>query len=420
MTGRGVLLAAAAIALGGTAVALRGSPTQGPPLPFQLCKSLRTVDVQPLGNPWRQLACAEPCDGTWTSCAEEDAGRDALGRPLRHVAFTVDGVAGMVRWNEPWPEQSVRAVVLLHGGGDGGEFEDHHQEMWSKLQADGLTVAAIKWYTGVEDPYTGRTLGWLARTGPDTHTHVRSTGRVAEVIRQLDAGLVPPTAKLGIVSTSNGALATVGAIAWHGVDDLIDWHFISSGNIPWDLPARCASRAGVRPPEGYCENDPALTCQEDAACGGPRDRCAWPQMDDGEARQADYRAASGGDGVTAQPHGHACFEGQADPAQLASSFVGTEVDLVWDHPADFIVAEGGPARGQRDDTADGFTWQMAELYRHVQITHPLGKRWVDLDGYYHGQGSGADAALPDLACAVRRGLDLTPRCPGDRPERAER
>lgn len=416
---RGLLFAAAA-ALGCAAIALprtlRADSVWQPALPFTFCATLDTVDVQAADNPWRQLACAEPCAGTWQSCSAPDAGQDALGRPLRHVAFTVDGVAGMVRWNEPWPGQTSRAVVLLHGGGDGGDFEDGHTAMWSKLQADGLTVAAIKWYTGVADPYTGRALGWLARNGPEPHSHLRSTGRVAEVMRQLDRGLVPPEAPFGVIGTSNGSLATVGAVAWHGLDPIVDWHFISSGNIPWDLGARCATRANVWPETGFCEHDPEITCRDDAACGKARSRCAWPHMDDGEAKQADYREASGSATTAgASPMGKDCQEGRVTPAQLASSFVGTTVDLSWDHPADFIVAEGGPARGQRDDTTDGFTWQMAQLYRHVETTHPLGKRWVDLDGLYHGQGSGHESALPELACAVRRGLNLTPRCPGDRP-----
>ena len=366
-------------------------------LALTICRGQEVEEIQPPGTPWTMLACETPCRGDWKACVTDDDERDAAGRPLQRVAFTVDGQGGFLRWSDNG--KPPKAALFIHSGGPGTDFRDTDKSLWGPLQADGLRTIAVRWHPGVIDPATGQPAGWLAKTDGSPEYHSDSSGKVAAIIHWAHEHVVPDSAPFGLFGTSNGGLATVAAVVWHDLDPIIDYHFISSGALNWDMGARCKAQVGDRPATGLCENAPLKDCRADKDCGGNNDRCAWPAMSTSHAHRIDYRLDTPGD----------CVAGKSNARMGRTSLNSGGVDLRWDHPVDFVVAEG-KGGNMEDDTLEGFTWQAGMLYRNLEIDHPLGKRWVDLHGYGHGQGSGHPDVLPQLACAFRRGLDLKP-CP---------
>ena len=100
---------------------------------------------------------------------------------------------------------------------------------------------------------------------------------------------------------------------------------------------------------------------------------------------------------------HICTTAR-DRLLRASLAGGVPADLSWDHPVDFIIAEGkSQAEAKWDDTNAGMTWQMAWLWRHLQSPD---KRWHDLQGYAHAVAMGQPELEPLIQCAARRALKL--------------
>lgn len=384
------------------ASARQADPAPRAARPFTVCASDALRDVQPAGSPYRQLACERPCDGPPLSCAVDEDERDASGKPLRRLTFAVGGMAGFLRWTQG--KGKPTAGVLVHAGSAGTEFRDGDRAFWAPLEADGLRVIGVRWHPGVIDPVSGSAWGWLQKPDDQPFTHREAAGRVAAVIRFAHDHLVPDPAPFGLFGTSNGGLATLAAVAWYDLDPIVDWHLLSSGALIFDQAARCRALAGKLPPTGLCEDAPEQDCRSDADCGGPKDRCAWPHTELMNARRTDYRLGTG----------EACQHGEDDP-RFDDTSLGRPphtglppADLDYDHPVDFVVAEG-LKNPENDDTFMGFTWQMGMAYRRITTTDPRGKRWIDLDGYAHGNGSGHPDHAADLACGIRRGLNL-PAC----------
>jgi hypothetical protein len=397
-------IAVAAVAVAGVGLALTLSPTGSPDatpepfraLPFTICADLETLDVQPASSPYRRLACAHPCPAG-QDCSQASRDLDPGGRPKREVAFTVDGLGGMIRWNSPFPGAPTRAALLTHGGGDGTQFADN--DSFGPLQRDGLLVIGVRWHPGIADPLTGATMGWTSKTDMAPEPWSLRTARVAAVIAWAHDQLAP-NVPFGLMGTSNGGLATVGAVAWHDLDARVDYHLVSSGNLAWDIAARCQRLVGAWTGPGLCETRPELDCRDHADCprGG---RCAFPELELSHAHRIDYWLTTGDD----------CARGVPNPAFDTSSLKAPSADLSWDHPVDVIVAEREGGLAEDDDTRNGMVWQNGMFYRGLRTTDPRGKRWVDLDGYGHGHGSGDGDWQAQQHCGIRRGLGLTPLCP---------
>lgn len=368
--------------------------------PLEICDGTDMINIAPPGTDYVQMRCENTCIGSFESCSEEDTPTDVFGRPLRILTFTVDGMVGRVRYNDPDPQLGIKAGVFVHPGGQGTDWIDTNREFWGGLERDGLRVVAVRWYPGVIDPITGSSWGWLSKKSFTDGGYYDSTVRPAAVMSWVHQFLIPSDVPFGAIGHSNGGLAVVGALYWHGVEDKLDYLMLNSPSAKWDLAATCATASGILPEFGICEHDPAVDCQTDADCGGARDKCAYPKMEPNQTRRMDYRLGSGDACQTAQPH-----------PMLDANGIGTSPgDAQWPFPVDVVVSEGRTRRPEAGDTLRGATWHAANVFRKIESTHPLGKRWIDHDGYAHGHGATHPDCLPYFECALRRGLNLEPLC----------
>jgi len=365
-------------------------PTSAGWLPLEICDgiALQPVPAALAGYPaWR---CAKVCTRD-DLCRYEEPERQEGRIQLGQLQFTVDGVPGRLRFPHRFEAaEHIRAGVFLQSGGGGDEWGDHNHSLWEPLEKDGLMVIGVRW-----DPMTnprGHDDGWVATTTDAQPDYPKTTRRVAEVIRFAHDRLLPAGRPFGVIGTSNGGLATVGAVAWYGLDPIVDWQVINSGALNADLSMKCRFAEGEKIP-GVCEDNPDKTCDADGDCGGGQVRCAFPEM--GEDREDRLDRIFQAD--------HICTTAR-DRLLRASLAGGVPADLAWDHPVDFIIAEGkSQAEAKWDDTNAGMTWQMAWLWRHLQSPD---KRWHDLQGYAHAVAMGQPELEPLIQCAARRALKL--------------
>ncbi len=251
------------------------------------------------------------------------------------------------------------------------------------------------------DPVTGQPWGWFSKKSAADGGYREATKRPAEVMKWIVTNLRPEGSTFGVIGNSNGALATMSAVYWHGVGDDLDYLLLNSGAAQYDIGARCKAYAGSLPATGICENDPGLVCSTDVDCGGFSNKCAFPAMEDyWSARRMDYRLNAG----------DACVSGSASPQFAVNSLGGSPGDWSHDFAIDVVIAEGDLDRPDRGDTVLGYTWQMAQIFNELETSSPLGKRWADHRGYTHGAGAKDPACLPYFECAIRRGLGVQPLC----------
>jgi hypothetical protein len=374
-----------------------------PPLPLQVCDGNAMVNVAPEGSDFVWLQCENFCVGDFEACTDESEVTDVFGSPLREVTFTVDGMVGRVRYNKPDPELGITAGIVIHPGGNGTKWKDTNRDFWSSFERDGVRIIGIRWYSGILDPLTGSAWGWLTKKSAPDGGFADVTRRPAEVLKWVRGNLVPADKKIGVVGHSNGSLAVMGALHWHGVHDAVDYLLLNSGATRWDIELECRTQAGFFPPNGLCENNPALVCSSDTDCGGSADKCAFPFLERNAARRMDYRLDSG----------TACREGDSHPNLLANGMGTSPGEWTFDFPVDVLVAEDPPRRPETGDTAMGLTWELGNVYNAIQTTHPLGKRWLDYHGYRHGAAGFDPELLPAFECTLRRGMNIEPLCTND-------
>jgi hypothetical protein len=215
--------------------------------------------------------------------------------------------------------------------------------------------------------------------------------------------LTAPENKYGTFGCSGGALATLSAVIWHGLDSIIDYQFVAGGPpIAWDIKRVCQGLASLS--EGICENDPAKVCRSDKECRDHK-RCAFPGTSKGAdaKRLVDYIARTRN--VCSSGGTHALFD--------ASSFRTTlqRGDWVFDHPVDFDISTQGTRTLLRrltglGDTQLGVTYTAGQTYNHITSSAP--KTWSVHYGAVHCEGVRNPKFLPEVRDRILRGFGLSP------------
>ncbi len=334
----------------------------------------------------------------FAGCLYASDQRDGWNRPLATLAFTVDGMAGELRFTHAPPHgRPITAALLLHEGEGGTDWVDGgRRAFWQTVERDfGVRIISIKWQDGVDASVQGLfKLGWVSRTDERPSTFEALTRRPASVIQWAHEHLVPPGAKLGTVGCSGGAVATFSAVLWHGLDEALDYQLFSSGpGVVWDLNETCGAR---RPVRGVCEHNPAVSCRADTDCGAPANRCAFPARFARPVRLVDYVF-----------HTTDCESARFN-ARFRTGGYRAQGRTRWrvNHPLDFEIGEGAEPPG---DTEIGVTYAAGQTY--VNVLSPT-KRWIDNESATHCAILTDPAFQPQLTEMLQQGLGLTHRTIG--------
>ena len=234
---------------------------QRPSSAFDMSRSAADAN----GDHWVRYRCKEACSD-WTRCqaAAYTGGGSALtGAPKQALAFVVDGMAGHLAYTT---QRGGDQTVLLHTGTGGTNYM---QRLAGQIEgASNAKVVMVRWESG----YAG--WGWFTRTSAPAARVPNLTRRVASAIAWIHENLAGP-AGFGTVGCSMGTQATLGAVYWHGVDEVVDYQLMVGGPGLWDINAGCGRRTYAT---GFCDLDATRACTSHADCGSlsPRSRCKVP------------------------------------------------------------------------------------------------------------------------------------------------
>lgn len=363
----------------------------GPALPMvHICADSRWEIDRPTTDSAIYRCSKEVPASEWQSAVRTTAptafSADSLGRGLKTLAFVVDDMGGELRWNDPAPGQSVKAALLTHSGGGGNTWNDM---LFRPLESDGVRIIGVRWDDGVpasrpRGPLGTQVMsGWVTRKGSAGTSFLEASRRVAAVMRWVHDNLVPAGTKFGTAGGSGGAIATFAPVFWHGLDDIIDYQFLTGGPVAtFDINAACQGRS----PDGVSERDPDNP--------QPTDKLHYPVNNPAQVgfilETIDYIFASGND----------CQQGRYRQEFDQSSFRFTGGDWWFDHPIDFEIAIGG---GAQDDATLGIVWQVGKIYQ--QLRSPK-KQWLLVTGAPHGGSFGVPDLRPAMFDRIRQGLGL--------------
>ena len=358
---------------------------QRPSSAFDVTQSATDAD----GDYWVRYRCAQACPD-WTQCqvAAYTGGGSALtGATKRALAFVVDGMGGHLAYTT---QQSGDQTVLLHTGTGGTNYM---QNLAAQIEgASNAKVVMVRWESG----YAG--WGWFTRTSAPAARVPNLTRRVASVIAWIHENLAGP-AGFGTVGCSMGTQATLGAVYWHGVDEVVDHQLMVGGPGLWDINAGCGRRTYAT---GFCDLDATRACASHADCSSlsPRSRCKTPGT---------IPLTSLYEQVVNHVHAtQACdIEGAASSTIGAfdeSSFGFTAGDWDFDHPIDFQVDVWGPDGDER--------WAMGHAMRvfdSIGSAASHAKRWHATQDSGHCAAIGNGQALRILQADLLATSNRAPR-----------
>lgn len=364
------------------------------------------------GRGWTNYSCKAACsEQTTAKCGYQSRETDSLGRPLLSLAFVVNGAAGEFRFNLP-VNQNYTAGLLTHGGSGGTIYPDFNKEMKNlrkSLEQEGLLVVAVKWHGGTP---VSLIQGWFAHRQADEQSSLAlKSQRPAAVMRWVHDNLLPNNSRFGTMGCSAGSIATLSAVYWQGLDDIVDYQLLGSGPpIAWDMNAVCGGQASA-PPPGVCELDPLKDCSSDNQCASGR--CALPATPTTlQARMLNRYGKSVIDYLNSKQL--VCLKGKTDEVFNQSSFRFAGGDWQYDHPVDFII--GAKSENYQstsaifatapDDTEAGITFQAGNVFRQITTSDPLGKRWLVHNGPHCGWTADPQFLESQVKPAIVRGLKL--------------
>ena len=344
------------------------------------------------GDYWVSYSCKEVCSD-WTQCqaAAYTSGGNALtGAAKQTLAFVVDGMGGHVAYTT---QQTGDQTVLLHTGTGGTNYM---QSLARQIEgASNAKVVMLRWESG----YRG--WGWFTRTSAPAARVPNLTRRVASAIAWIHENLAGP-AGFGTVGCSMGTQATLGAVYWHGVDEVVDHQLMVGGPGLWDINAGCGRRTYAT---GFCDLDATRACASHADCSSlsSRSRCKTPGtiplawlyeqvVNHVHATQACNISAPAGSLVTA-------FD--------ESSFGFTTGDWDFDHPIDFQMDVWGSDGDER--------WAMGHAMRvfdSIGAAAGHAKRWHATQDSGHCAAIGNGQALRILQTDLLAASNQAPRATG--------
>ena len=376
---------------------------QRPSSAFDMSRSAADAN----GDYWVRYRCKEACSD-WTRCqaAAYTGGGSALtGAPKQALAFVVDGMAGHLAYTT---QRGGAQTVLLHTGTGGTNYM---RRLAGQIEGtSNAKVVMVRWESG----YAG--WGWFTRTSAPAARVPNLTRRVASAIAWIHENLAGP-AGFGTVGCSMGTQATLGAVYWHGVDEVVDYQLMVGGPGLWDINAGCGRRTYAT---GFCDLDATRACTSHTDCGSlsPRSRCKTPGT---------IPLTWLYEQVVNHVHAtQACDIRQPAPSTIAafdeSSFEFTAGDWDFDHPIDFQMDVWGPDGDER--------WAMGHAMRvfdSIESAAGHAKRWHATQDSGHCAAIGNGQALRLLQADLLASTNQAPRAVGsfdvlglDVGERADR
>ena len=360
---------------------------QRPSSAFDMNRSAADVN----GDYWVRYRCKEACSD-WTRCqaAAYTGGGSALtGAPKQALAFVVDGMAGHLAYTT---QRGDDQTVLLHTGTGGTNYM---RSLAGQIEGvSNAKVVMLRWESG----YRG--WGWFTRTSAPAARVPNLTRRVASAIAWIHENLAGP-AGFGTVGCSMGTQATLGAVYWHGVDEVVDYQLMVGGPGLWDINAGCGRRTYAT---GFCDLDATRACTSHADCGSlsPRSRCKTPGT---------IPLTWLYEQVVNHVHAtQACDIRQPAPSTIAafdeSSFGFTAGDWDFDHLIDFQMDVWGPDGDER--------WAMGHAMRvfdSIESAAGHAKRWHATRDSGHcaaiGNGQALRLLQADLLASTNQAPSVT-------------
>jgi len=181
---------------------------------------------------------------------------DCLGKPLSYLSYTVDSMAGQIRYNENTCKPGANAnnpsaTLLVYMGGSGNNWKDEprNAKEGSQYQDDdfrsfenaGIRVVAVKWQDGVGALAGTVPMGWTSLTSPRSTLVINQQKRPAAVSKWVGKYLAPSTVKFGVAGTSGGSVQT-SSLLFYDIErtpDYVGLH--SGGGIFYDVNVQCGA-----------------------------------------------------------------------------------------------------------------------------------------------------------------------------------
>ena len=372
---------------------------------------------------WVKYSCKQVCSD-WQSClvpAHMDDDEAQMmhirnpDKPKHSLSFVVDNMAGHLVFNVDGV--SDKTLIIHTGGGGANPYPvtvadslENYADVQTVLVRweDGFTIPNIHKPEEIADRW-----GWHTRDSEEPSSMRANNRRVASLFAWIHEHLAGPD-MMGTLGCSMGAQATLGTVVWHGLDDIIDYQFVTGGPPIWDANAGCARRTYDH---GYCVLDGTTQCKTDADCqseGEPfKGRCLVPETVN---REFDWYYES------VINHTHAtnqCDISEVDentepyPPFDDTSFVGaTDGDWHFDHKVDIGADVGVQSAtdwgGIFDPRGSGVggdeNWMVGHfMYAYNRIQPEENKQWHAFEGSVHCKTYN-DGEMTELI-ASRMGLE---------------
>lgn len=159
----------------------------------------------------------------------------------RRVSMVVNNIGVTLEYTDDGYDDGP--VVILHAGGGSNTAFNAGEPIRDYLRAySNARTVAVKYELGVDLLEGAGSVpdgGWHLRDSSAASNYVVQTQRTADVISWVSDELRNPSQPLGTVACSMGALATMAAPVWHGLDAIIDYQAMIGGPPMWDVNAGC-------------------------------------------------------------------------------------------------------------------------------------------------------------------------------------
>ena len=353
------------------------------------------------GDYWVTYRCKETCTD-WRACtvpSHTADGSTLMGGDgqKQGLAFVVDRMGGHFSFTT---QQAGDKTVLIHEGSGGTRFAGG---LASQIErASDARVVLVRWDAG----YTAAGArvafpvewGWFTRTSAGPSDIPELTKRVAAMLAWVHENLAGPS-DFGTVGCSMGTQATLGAVYWHDVDDVVDYQLMVGGPGLWDINAGCGRRIHE---QGFCDLNAAIPCRGNAECAsaGEGSQCVKAAPIPAEWMYESFvnhvhatRACNISQGTGSEPY--APFD--------ESSFAFTDGDWDFDHPIDFqldLWQEFNPSSGKWGGDHAWALGHTMQIFNSITSESGHEKRWNTTTHSSHcaafGNGKALDLILSGM------------------------
>ena len=364
---------------------------------------------------WMRYRCKEVC-ADWRQCqvpayAQDDGDLMYHGRqpdlPKQSVAFVVDGMGGHLAYTTDGGDQTI----FTHNGSGGIGYDPSVALLEKRSPVNTVTMSWAMGYAppDIPDPpsflqehyaQTQISWGWYTRDSAAAERVHNLNRRVAAAIAWSHENLAGPST-FATRGCSMGAVATFGAVLWHGLDDIIDYQALGGGPPLYDINAGCGRRTYV---QGYCDLDANVPCTADADCQAvaANSDCRVPDMITAGwlyesvvnhvHATAACRIPKGGD----EPY---------PPFDESSMMAADDGDWDIDHSVDLVV-DVGPEYDPEQLSGGDEHWALGHfmyVFNRMNIQPGSDKQWHAFENSNHCEAFGGEAVM-DLIMA-RMGLE---------------